>query len=509
MVTLDFNYYEKTRILEKYWAFCICTCHAYTMLREDVRSQLLEAHKECGFKFVRFHDLFNDDMSVVNKSMDGKLIFSYFNIDNIYDFLLRNGMKPLVEIGFMPKVLASGNKKIFHYEGNTTLPKNYSEWSYFISDFIKHLIKRYGKEEVESWYFEFWNEPNIAEDLGSFGSAFFAGSKEEYFNFYKTTYKVIKEIDCDIKIGGPVTSNNKRIKDFLTFSYENNIKPDFISTHQYPADCVVCSEEGRKVLNKIKETFAVNKSQALKDFLSFREGVRANVPRGELTLMAKKVREEAGNLSLFYTEWSSLAGQASDSPFGSSFIVKTAMDNIDIVDGYGYWCLSDIFEESGQVSEEFHGGYGLITYHFIKKAPYNAFKLLNLLPNEMYLKNSFHDETLDVYSFKDEKSIYILLNNHNSLLHEIGDKEVEINFKDIKITRGEKWVIDENHSNAFKLYIEKYSKEKYLKEEEINEIKKEAELYHEKFDLENNGSIKTSVLKMGTVLLRLDYEERK
>lgn len=506
MVNFEFNLGGKIEKIEKYWNFCICTCHAYTLLRGDVRKQLIEAHKECGFKFVRFHDLFNDDMSVVTRKMDGSLEFSYFNIDNIYDFILANGMKPFIEIGFMPTALASGASTIYHYQGNTTLPRSYDEWKFFIQDFVNHLIKRYGLDEVKNWYFEFWNEPNIAEDLGNFGAVFFSGSKEEYFEFYKVTYKAIKEINEDLQFGGPATSNNKWVSDFLKFSEENNITPDFVSTHQYPADCVICSKEGRDQLNEIKEVFYKNKKEGLRKFLKFRETAWENVPRGELSIMAKSVRNECGNMKLFYTEWSSLAGLETDNVFGSSFIVKTAMDNLNLVDGYGYWTLSDIFEESGQVSKEFHGGYGLFTYHSIKKAPYNAFKLLNLLPETMYENNRYNGETLDIWSFKKDNDIYLLLNNHNSLMHDIKDEEVKINLKDIKVSSIERYVIDEEHSNAANYYLKKYKGKDYLSLEEIEDIKKYDNLVCEELDKDFLAKNSIVVRKMGTVLLKVTYE---
>ena len=159
---------DKSSSFPHYWEECVGSCRAYTALREDYRKQLIKAHEELGFKYVRFHGLFNDDMSVClekpsyDPAVPGEIIYNFVNIDNIFDFLLSIGMKPFVEIGFMPECLASGKETAFHYKGNITPPADYSKWNNLIRAFIEHLGERYGIEEIRSWFFEVWNEPNLS-----------------------------------------------------------------------------------------------------------------------------------------------------------------------------------------------------------------------------------------------------------------------------------------------------------------------------------------------------------
>ncbi|WEV36510.1 hypothetical protein OZX76_07170 [Lactobacillus sp. ESL0677] len=174
-----------------YWELCVGSSHAYTALRADYQKQLEKAHRELGFKYVRFHGIFNDEMSVCTEmtGLDGishGMIYNFENIDTIFDFLLSIGMKPFVELGFMPECLASGKGKIFPYGGNNSMPKSDEQWQELISKFIKHILKRYGKEEVESWFFEVWNEPNLP--------LFFAGNKDDYFHLYEITARAIKKL---------------------------------------------------------------------------------------------------------------------------------------------------------------------------------------------------------------------------------------------------------------------------------------------------------------------------
>ena len=135
--------------LNRYWELCVGSCHAATALRADYQAQLEQCHKELGFRYVRFHGLFDDDMSVVCKHMlTGQITVSFVNIDKVFDFLLSIGMKPFVELSFMPEALASGSKTIFHYKGNTTPPRDSAQWAWFIEQFVRHIEDRYGRNEV-------------------------------------------------------------------------------------------------------------------------------------------------------------------------------------------------------------------------------------------------------------------------------------------------------------------------------------------------------------------------
>ena len=167
---IDLN--ETGKEFPHYWELCVGSCHAATVLREDVRSQIRKAHEECGFQYLRFHGLFDDDMSVVLPPMGpGGEEISFFNVDCIFDFLLDIGMKPFVEIGFMPEVYASGTQTCFHYKGNVTMPAEDDKWMNLIRTFGGHLLERYGREEVSTWFFEVWNEPNLR--------FFFDGTQED------------------------------------------------------------------------------------------------------------------------------------------------------------------------------------------------------------------------------------------------------------------------------------------------------------------------------------------
>ena len=184
---------QKRGEVKKYWTKCVGSCHAATALREDWRRQLKKCREELGFEYVRFHGLLNDDMSVCLRNEDGFLEYSFFNIDSIFDFLLDIGMKPFIELSFMPSALASGSQTVFHYLGNITPPKDYNEWGALIGALAEHLVRRYGTEEVRKWFFEVWNEPNLKD-------FFWSGTMEEYFQLYKSAALAIKKVDSKLAV---------------------------------------------------------------------------------------------------------------------------------------------------------------------------------------------------------------------------------------------------------------------------------------------------------------------
>lgn len=520
MKTFSFQFNEAPRHLEKYWELCVGSCHAATALRADWQEQMRKCHTELGFRYVRFHGLFDDDMNVVFKTiplpgMPLRLNFTY--IDVIYDFLLSINMKPFVELGFMPQALASGENAIFHYKGNTTPPQNYEQWSWFIGEFIKHLLKRYGRDEVRNWFFEVWNEPNLGGKDSQF--AFWSAEKEDYFHLYAVTARAIKSLDPALKVGGPATSNNSWIPDMITFCKESGAPLDFISTHQYPTDVVVGygvedsgtfsnplkklsdPRERKKIETDPQAAMAFNKEMTI-----YRKDIWKIVDRGVLTEMTKKVRSEAGRLPVYYTEWGSLAGIESDGPFGASFIAKTVLDNMGLVQGYSFWTFSDIFEEQGQQSTAFHGGFGLLTQHGIPKAPYRAFQLLHQLGDDIYPTQN--DGTVDVYPVykKATNILQFLLVNHNSLLHDIADEKVCLKVSlDRKIIDSEVQRVDAVHANALAVW-QKMGEPEYLNASQKARLVAASELVIEPLVVGEDGEIELDLPAQGIALINIYLE---
>ncbi|MDR1901861.1 MAG: hypothetical protein LBQ88_06235 [Treponema sp.] len=426
-----------------YWELCVGSCHGHTALREDYRIQLEKCHKELGFKYVRFHGLFDDDMSVLSKAgglmsgtpKDGEYILSFTNTDSVFDFLLSIGMKPFVELGFMPEALTSGECSIFHYKGLTSPPDDYSKWGWFIEQFVTHCVSRYGLGEVRQWFFEVWNEPN----LGGQGAAsgFWGGSMEECFKLYKAAADSLKKVDKRLRVGGPATSDGEWITELIKFCKDTNTPLDFVSTHNYPMGYVVGIRHGKGMkldTEKLRTMSPKEQGSYFADFIEQSKGNWKMVPRGALTEFAKEARDESQGIPLYYTEWNSSSADLldADGPYGASFVLKTVMDTHGIVDGYSYWTFTDIFEEGGMPHIPFHGGFGLLNLQGIPKATYRAFEILHKLGSELYEKR-FSEGTVDIYAVRKPESgcVHILVVNHQSLQQKIYSEEVCISLNGI------------------------------------------------------------------------------
>lgn len=507
--TLDIN--SRTKQLKRYWNLCVGSCHAATALREDYREQLTRCQRELGFRYVRFHGLLDDDMSVLKKTEragthEEVYVVSFTNIDSIFDFLLSINMKPFVEIGFMPGCLRTKDTTVFHYKGYTSRPSSYETWDWLMETFAQHLVERYGLDEVRQWFFEVWNEPNLGGPDSPHG--FWSDTEAEYYRLYAHTAKALKRVDGRLKVGGPATSNNSWITPFLTYCKENDVPVDFVSTHHYPTDVIL----GYGVEDS-HNFFSPKEGESQEEFQErkkdWHKQLWENVDRGVVTEMTKKAVREASGLPVYYTEWNSLAGLESDGPFGSSFILKTIMDGVDLVEGYSYWTFTDIFEEGGMPYGEFHGGFGLLTLHGVAKTTYRAFELLNRLGEEMY-ENVYREGTVDVYAVRKEKSscIQLLAVNHHSLEHAIKEENVSLRLDGfaepvkVGVTR-----LDDTHGNALaawqamgapdyatKAQIAALAGASYMQEEQIAFAQKDGSV-----------ELELTLPKMGAALVSIYY----
>ena len=253
--------------LPHFWEHTVGSCHATLALRADWQTQLARAHRELGFAHVRFHGILDDDMGTLICENE-RLLYSFFNADQIMDFLLSIGMRPFVELSFMPAALASAGNSVFHYRGNISLPRDLGAWETLIARLVGHWFERYGRDELRKWYFEVWNEPNLP--------AFFTGRREDYFALYRATARAIKSIDPQLRVGGPASAANGWLAEFLAFCEDRGVPADFVSTHHYPTDAF-----GRPGDDT--------------------EAQLAATPRSVLRREAQRARAQVGERPLYYT----------------------------------------------------------------------------------------------------------------------------------------------------------------------------------------------------------------
>ena len=406
-----------TEPLAHFWEHTVGSCHATVSLRADWQAQMRRAHDELGFGHVRFHGLLDDDMCTLTAEGE-TLFYSFFNADQIFDFLLSIGMKPFVELSFMPGALASGDKTVFHYRANVSPPKDYANWALLIRKLVVHWLERYGPTEVRQWFFEVWNEPNL--------EAFGSGAQDDYFRLYKSTAEAIKSVDAGLKVGGPATAANAWVSDFIAFCEKNDVPADFITTHHYPTDAFgLPGDDTVAQLSKSRRS-------ALRD-------------------ETREVRRQAGDRPVYFTEWSTSSNPRDalhDEPYAAAFVAKTIMEARGLVEGYSYWTFSDIFEENYFPSVPFHGGFGLLNIHGIAKPAYRAFELLHALGGDVATVEGAHP-TVDAWVVRGVGSVTVLLTNFALPLHPIGSETVGFAlFNAATPSRATIRRIDAEHANA-------------------------------------------------------------
>jgi xylan 1,4-beta-xylosidase len=351
---ISVDYGKSSGKLNTMFKECIGAGRANEGLRADWQQQLAYVKKECGFKYIRMHGLLTDDMAVYKEDNKGNAQYNFQYVDALYDYLLSINIKPFVELGFMPSALASGNKTVFWWKGNVTPPKDYAKWEALIKNLTIHFTERYGAEEVKTWYFEVWNEPNLKD--------FWAGSQDEYFRLYASAAKAIKSVNKDYKVGGPATAGADWIPETIAYCHKNNVAIDFVSTHTYGVNQGFLDEFGNSGTVLSKDPMAVT---------------------GDVLKSHKQIQSSAIlNLELHYTEWSSSytpSDPVHDSYHQAAYILEKLKQSGTAANSMSYWVFTDIFEEAGPRFTPFHGGFGLLNTQGINKPAFYSYQFLNKL----------------------------------------------------------------------------------------------------------------------------------
>ncbi len=334
-------------------AHCVGTGRMGLALQKEYTDHLKIVQETIHFRYIRGHGLFCDDVGIYREiDMDGIThpFYNFTYLDRIMDSYMENGIRPFLELGFMPEKLKSGEQTIFYWKGNVTPPKSYEKWAELVEVTLIHLIDRYGREEVTTWPVEVWNEPNIG---------FWAGTMDDYFKLYDYSAKAVKKADPRIQVGGPAIcgiETEKWLRSFFEHCIKNNLPLDFITRHCYTANQPTrrghyiyhTLNEPTKMIEELKET----------------RNIMADYP-------------QIADMPLHITEFSSSYVPVCpyhDTDFHAAYIARILSEAGEYADSYSYWTFSDVFEEFDVPKSVFHGGFGLMALHSIKKPTFYAFE---------------------------------------------------------------------------------------------------------------------------------------
>jgi xylan 1,4-beta-xylosidase len=355
-----------TTAFPHFWEQTFGSGHAILALRDSYRQDLRTVRQATGFQSIRFHGILDDEVGLYDPdrvtqhpghaavAAQDASVYNFSYVDQIYDGLIDEGVRPYVELSFMPRKLAAdpGAMHPFWYHPDPSPPHDYRAWDAMIRAFAQHLIARYGLAEVRQWKFEVWNEPNLD---------FWQGEPKQasYWQLYDHTARALKSVSSELQVGGPSTAQTAWVSAFLEHTHHADVPVDFLSTHVYAND------DAHTVL-----------------------GTNQKVPRDQLVWRAvEKVHAQIAHspyphLPLIFSEYNaSFANEpdVTDTDYMGPWLANTIRLCDGLTQSMDYWTFSDVFEEQGVVRTPFYGGFGLIAADHIDKPALNAFRLLHRL----------------------------------------------------------------------------------------------------------------------------------
>ena len=351
------------------WRRCVGTGRMNLSLRQGYGEALAVAQRDIGFELVRGHGMFSDDMGIYREfEWEGRtqVRHAFLYLDQVIDAYLAVGLRPFLELGFMPSALASGDQTVFWWRGNVTPPRSYPEWQRLVTATLRHLIDRYGAQEVLTWPIEVWNEPNL--------SIFWQGAdQDEYLRLYEATARAVKDVDAAFQVGGPALSPgaDEWWAPFAEYVAARDVPVDFVSRHAYssgPAQHV---------------PFGTYQDLAAPQVLLDQFGAAREHLRG--TALA--------DLPVHITEFNSSYrpdNPVHDTAYNAAYLAPVLAGGGETVDSFAYWTLSDVFEEEGVPTSIFHGGFGLLAHRQIKKPTFHLYAFMARLGPQVLSRGLDH-----------------------------------------------------------------------------------------------------------------------
>jgi xylan 1,4-beta-xylosidase len=470
--TIQIDLDAPTHPFPHFWEQMFGSGRAILSLRDSYHSDLREVKQATDFKYIRFHAIFHDEVGLYDEDAAGEPVYNFSYVDQIYDGLLHDGVRPFVELSFMPRKLAAQpTEHIFWYHPIISPPKDWNRWSQMITEFTQHLVARYGIDEVSQWYFEVWNEPNLD---------FWAGDPKEqtYYQLYDATVKAIKAVNPRLRVGGPSTAQAAWVDRFIRHCVENRVPIDFISTHVYGND------DSKNVL-----------------------GTDESVPRTQMVCRAaRKVHDQVRtstrpDLPVFFSEYNASyknEPDVTDALFMGPWLADTIRQCDGLTDIMSYWTFSDVFEEQGVVKEPFYGGFGLIAEDGLPKPSFNAFKLLHALGDQRLTE----DSSSALVTRRADGTFVIAVWNL-FLPEEKGEaKNVTLTFKGAPNRRA--WIsrLDAMHGSLLNAYAT-LGRPTYPTRRQIEFLRKAAQLSPSEQMILRNGEINLTLPPQGLALIEL------
>ena len=390
--------------------------------------------------YVRFHGILLDEMGVYTQGPKGEPEYNFSYVDQVYDGLLANGVRPFVELSFMPRQLAARDiRQSFWYRPIVSPPKDYGRWDALITAFARHLVQRYGIDEVRQWYFEVWNEPNLD---------FWAGrpAQATYWTLYDHTARVLKAVDPRLRVGGPATAQAAWVPEFIRHCSQNHVPVDFVSAHVYGDDTA-------------KNVF----------------GTDEHIPRNRMVCRAvEKVHgqiqaSELPALPLIWSEFNASFSnhtEVTDAPYMGPWLAETVRQCDGLAQEMSYWTFSDVFEEGGVVKSPFWGGFGLLAVGGIPKPSFNAFALLHQLGEQRLAS----DAAGTLVTRRKDGALVLAIWNYADVGTTVAPRTLVLKVRHSDANSASVQLLDHEHGNARVVY-QRMGSPRYPTQRQLTELR--------------------------------------
>jgi xylan 1,4-beta-xylosidase len=428
-----------------FWEHMFGSGRAVLSLRESYRDDLRAVRSVTALSYVRFHAILDDDIGVYSEGFRGKPVYNFSYVDQVYDGLLANGARPFVELSFMPSRLAQRDiRQSFWYHPVVSPPKDYRRWDALITALARHLVQRYGIEEVSHWYFEVWNEPNLD---------FWAGNPKQqtYWTLYDHTARSLKAVDARLRVGGPATAQAAWVTAFIRHCNEHGVPVDFVSSHVYGDDSK-------------KDVFGTP------GHISRERMVCSAVAKVHAEIQASPLPALPLIWSEFNASWSNHT-EVTDAAFMGPWLAETVSQCDGLVQEMSYWTFSDVFEEQGVVKTPFYGGFGLLAVGGIPKPAFNAFALLHQLGEQRLTSDA--DEAL--LTRRADGALVIAVWNYQDVDATAPARKVTLQLRGVTAATASIQQVDPEHGDALVEY-EKIGSPRYPTAAQLTQLRAAAAL---------------------------------
>lgn len=354
---------RKTRIAG-HWKRVINAGYAASVQHREVQEELELLMQKIGYEFIRVKGILDDDMCAMRRDLRGEIRYCWNYVDEVIDFILSVGAKPMLDFSHMPALLAAENRERTMRPANSAPPKDKEQWRMLIRNLMEHLRERYGAGKMCHWIFTPWISGDMIATHGL----------DLYFEIFSISYREIKRVSSELLTCFPAGIwPESFLEELLEKMKEEKCMPEIFSFRSFGT--VYSGEEENMDLIVNSDSVDMIVSRDPDSLQNRTKGIRKKLQRAGV-----------GGIPLLVDECSSNIWQrdlCNDTCYKAAWLFKNFLENEENLQGIAYFSVNDRLDEVLPAQDIFHGGFGLFTINGIPKAVYVALELLGKMGSRM------------------------------------------------------------------------------------------------------------------------------